>query len=62
MVRGKPICTEIRELIRDYYKSGKTINEISKQLSKSSVHGVIQLFKKTGNIENNIAKENWPKL
>nr|CAA82360.1 putative transposase [Drosophila hydei]prf//2013359A transposase [Drosophila hydei] len=57
MVRGKPISKEIRVLIRDYFKSGKTLTEISKQLNlpKSSVHGVIQIFKKNGNIENNIA-------
>jgi len=58
MVRGKPICNEIRALIRDYFKTGKTVTEISKQLnlSKSSVHGVIKVFKTTGNIENNIKK------
>lgn len=56
MARGKPICKEIRSLVLDYYKSGKTFGEIAKQLnlSKSSVQGVINNFKKNGNIDNNI--------
>lgn len=56
MARGKPICKEIRSLVLDYYKSGKTFGEISKllNLSKSSVQGVINKFNKTGNIDNNI--------
>lgn len=56
MARGKPICKEIRSLVLDYYKSGKTFGEIAKQLnlSKSSVQGVINNFNKNGNIDNNI--------
>lgn len=48
MARGKPICKEIRSLVLDYYKSGKSFGEIAKQLnlSKSSVQGVINNFKK----------------
>lgn len=52
---GKHMCTEIRVLIRDCYKNGKTKTEISKQFNLSSVIGVIQMFKKTRNIENNIS-------
>lgn len=57
MARGKPICKEIRSLVLDYYKSGKTFGEIAKQLNlaKSSIQGIMNNFKKNGNIENNVA-------
>lgn len=57
MARGKPVCEEIRLLIIDKVKSGKSYGEISidLKLPRSTVQSIVQKYEKNGNCSNNVA-------
>ncbi|XP_075150945.1 uncharacterized protein LOC142225054 [Haematobia irritans] len=57
MIRGKPLCEEIRILIIDKFKSGKTYGQISTDLRipRSTIQSIVSKYKVCGNFGNNVS-------
>lgn len=52
MARGKPLSSDLRNLIISAHKNGKSCREISKNMSipRATVQDIVNLFKNTNNI------------
>ena len=57
MACGKPVCEEIRILIINKFKSGKSYGEISTDLNlpRSTVQGIVKKYEECDNFSNNVA-------
>lgn len=58
MARGKPVCEEIRILIVEKFKSGKTYGQISTDLKlpRSTIQSIVKKYEISGNYCNEVLK------